>query len=393
MSLRGAAYIVGAYEHPERRGIEKSSATVHAEVATAALADAGLTFDDVDAYFCAGDAPGGFASQAYGAFSMVQYLGLHPKYVDTTETGGSSYMLHVGHAAAAIAMGKCSVALITQGGSGGGGGFGAGNTRQAPEWDFEISAGVAGAVTAYALCAQRHMHEFGTTSAQLAEIKVAASKHAKHNPHALLPKEVTIEEVLESPMISTPLHRLDCCVNTEGGGALVVVSPEVAKSLPRHKVKVLGQAEAPKHTENGKTELTYTGARWSGPPAFAEAGVTPADIDYASIYDSFTITVLLTLEDLGFCAKGEGGSFVSDGALVAPHGKLPFNTDGGGLCNNHPMGRGGMTKVIEAVRQLRGEAHPAVQVPDCQIALAHGTGGLIGTRTGAATLILGQEDA
>ena len=121
--------------------------------------------------------------------------------------------------------------------------------------------------------------------------------------------------------------------------------------------------------------------------------MTPADIDYASIYDSFTITVLLTLEDLGFCAKGEGGRFVSDGALVAPHGKLPFNTDGGGLCNNHPMGRGGMTKVIEAVRQLRGEAHPAVQVPDCQIALAHGTGGLIGTRTGAGTLILGQEDA
>jgi acetyl-CoA C-acetyltransferase len=393
-SVRGAAYIVGAFEHPERRGIEKSSAAVHAEVAAGALADAGLSFGDVDGYFCAGDAPGGFASQAYGAFSMVQYLGLDCKHVDTTETGGSSYVLHVGHAAQAIAAGKCNVALITQGGSGqGGGGGGATNTRQAPEWDFEVPAGAFGAVGIYALCAQRHMAEFGTTSKQLAEIKVAASKHAMHNPHALLQNEVTIDEVVESPMISSPLHRLDCCVNTEGGGALVVVSPEVAKSLSRHKVKVLGEAEAPKHTQNGKTDLTYTGARFSGPRAMEEAGVTHADIDYAGIYDSFTITVLMTLEDLGFCEKGQGGPFVSGGALVAGQGKLPVNTDGGGLCNNHPMGRGGMPKVIEAVRQLRGEAHPELQVQDPQIALVHGTGGLIGTRTGAATLILGQEDA
>jgi acetyl-CoA C-acetyltransferase len=170
-----------------------------------------------------------------------------------------------------------------------------------------------------------------------------------------------------------------------------VVAPEVAASLSRPSVAVLGHGEAPKLADNGRIDLTYTGAVWSGPRAFEEAGVTPADIDYASIYDSFTITVLQTIEDLGFCEKGKGGAFVADGSLLAPHGKLPFNTDGGGLCNNHPTNRGGMTKVIEAVRQLRGEANAPVQVPDCDIALAHGNGGSLGTRSGAATLVLGRE--
>jgi acetyl-CoA C-acetyltransferase len=248
------------------------------------------------------------------------------------------------------------------------------------------------AVAGYALAAQRHMYEFGTTSAQLAEVKVAASLHAQHNPRAFLQTPVTVAEVLESPLVSSPLHRLDCCVVTDGGGAVVVVSAEVARDLERQTVKILGQAETVKHAENGRIDLTTTGAMVTGPRAFAEARVRPSDIDYASIYDSFTITVIETLEDLGFCGKGEGGRFVLDGALVAPHGKLPFNTDGGGLCNNHPSNRGGMTKVIEAVRQLRGEAHPAVQVPDCELALAHGTGGSIGTRMGSATLILGRED-
>jgi len=245
----------------------------------------------------------------------------------------------------------------------------------------------------YALAARRHMYEFGTTSEQLAEIKVAASIHAQYNPNAMLPKPVTVEDVVNSPMVSDPLHRLDCCVVTDGGGALIVVSPEIARDLDRSVVKVLGHGEAPKHTNGGKVDVTFTGARWSGPAAFAEAGVTPKDIDYASIYDSFTITVLETIEDLGFCEKGKGGEFVLDGALQAPFGKLPFNTDGGGLANNHPANRGGMTKVLEAVRQLRDEAHPAVQVPNTQIALAHGTGGSLPTRMGAATVILGREDA
>jgi acetyl-CoA C-acetyltransferase len=193
--------------------------------------------------------------------------------------------------------------------------------------------------------------------------------------------------------VSDPLHLLDCCVVTDGGGAIVVVSPDVARSLLRPSVKVLGHGEATKNPANGRIDLTYTGAVWSGPRAFDEAGVTHGDIDYASIYDSFTITVVMQLEDLGFCAKGEGGRFVADGALVAPHGRLPFNTDGGGLCNNHPSNRGGATKVIEAVRQLRGEAHPQVQVPDAQLALVHGTGGSLATRMGSATLILGVADA
>jgi acetyl-CoA C-acetyltransferase len=163
------------------------------------------------------------------------------------------------------------------------------------------------------------------------------------------------------------------------------------RGLKRPAVKVLGAAEAPKHVMAGQPDLTFSGARWSGPRAFEEAGVKPADIKYASIYDSFTITVLETIEDLGFCAKGDGGKFVADGNLISGVGKLPFNTDGGGLCNNHPANRGGMTKVLEATRQVRGEAHPAVQVPNCDLALAHGTGGLLGARMGSVTLILGRD--
>ncbi len=386
MTINARASIAGVYEHPRREIPDRSIPQIHAEVAHGALADAGLELSDVDAYLC--DSTAGF-----GAISMAEYLNLHPRYIDSTETGGSSYLVHVGHAAAAIAAGRCQVALITMAGL-------ARSRREAPtarssgspEAGFESTWGMS-AVTAYALAAQRHMYEFGTTSAQLAEVKVAASLHAQHNPRALLRTPVTVEEVLASPLISSPLHRLDCCVVTDGGGAVVVVSPEVARDLERRTVRVLGHAEAVKHTDNGRIDLTSTGAAQTGPLAFAEAGVAPADVDYVSIYDSFTITVVETLEDLGFCPKGAGGRFVLDGALVAPDGRLPFNTDGGGLCNNHPSNRGGMTKIIEAVRQLRGEAEPPVQVPNCAIALAHGTGGSIATRMGSATLILGREDA
>lgn len=387
MSVRGKAFIAGAYEHPLRTIPNKTVQQVHAEVAAGALADAGLSFSDVDAYFCAGDAPG------FGALSMAEYLGLELTHIDNTETGGSSYLLHVQHAAEAIAAGHCHVALITLAGlprSSGAGIGGAGRFGSAPEVSFENFFGLS-IVAGYAMAARRHMYEFGTTSEQLAEIKVAAASHAQHNPNAFLQNAVTIEEVLQSKMVADPLHMLDCCVVTDGGGALVVVSPEVARKLSRQSVPVLGTGFAVKHVNNGRIDLTHTGAVVSGPRAFAEAGLTPNDIRYASIYDSFTITVLTTLEDLGFCEKGKGGEFVSNGALQAPFGKLPFNTDGGGLCNNHPSNRGGITKVIEAVRQLRNEAHPAVQVPNCQFALAHGTGGNLATRMGSATLILGQE--
>ncbi|MEH6547800.1 MAG: thiolase domain-containing protein [Sneathiella sp.] len=386
MTINGEAYIAGAFEHPTRKAVGKSLAQLHAEVAKGALEDAGLTKDDVDGYFCAGDAPG------LGGLSMADYMGLNLRHLDSSETGGSSYLLHVGHAAQAIKAGKCKIALVTLAGKPRAEGMATGTKPRiygdgVPDVPFEFPYGPVIA-NMYAMCAKRHMYEYGTTSEQLAWIKVAASHHAQHNPNAMLQNVVTVEDVVNSPMISDPLHRLDCCVISDGGGALIVVAPEIARELNRPLIKLRGAGESPKHQMGGRVDLTYSGAVRSGPIAFEEAGVTPADIKYASIYDSFTISVLIQLEDLGFCAKGEGGKFVADGNLISGTGKLPFNTDGGGLCNNHPANRGGMTKVIEAVRQLRGEAHPAVQVPNCDLALAHGTGGSLGTRHGAATLIM-----
>ena len=388
MTIRGKACIAGAYEHPTRKAPDKTVAQLHAECAQGALADAGLSLHDVDGYFCAGDAPG------LGALSMADYMGLQCRHVDSTDTGGSSYLLHVSHAAQAIAAGKCNVALITLAGrprSESSSGTQPRNWGQnVPDEPFELPYGVV-TVNNYALVAARHMHDWGTTSEQLAWIKVAASHHAQHNPNAMLRDVVTVADVLASPMISDPLHRLDCCVVSDGGGALIVTRPEIAKSLKRPIVSVRGAGEALKGPRGSRVDLSYSAAAWSGKTAFEEAVLTPADIQYASIYDSFTITVLMQLEDLGFCKKGEGGRFVADGNLISGVGKLPFNTDGGGLCNNHPSNRGGMTKVIEAVRQLRGEAHPQVQVKNCSIALAQGMGGQLGSRHGSATLILERQ--
>ncbi len=371
MSITDKAFIAGAYEHPTRHAPDKSTTQLHAEVAEGALRDAGVERDAVDGY-CTAEGP--------GVLSLADYLGLTElQFVD-------------GHAASAIAAGKCDVALVTLAGRPRSE-TESGHSRrdfpsQAPEAAFEDVFGTT-TVGMYALAAARHMHEYGTTSEQLAEIRVAASEHAQYNEHAMFQDPVTVDDVVSSRWISEPLHLLDCCVISDGGGAVVLVSEDVAGQLDRSCVPILGHGESVKHVEAGNVDLTYTGARWSGPPAFSEAGVTTDDIDYASIYDSFTITVLETIEDLGFCAKGEGGSFVEGGTLQAPDGALPFNTDGGGLCSNHPQNRGGMTKVLEAVRQLRGEANEPVQVPDCEIALAHGTGGSLGTRMGSTTLLLG----
>jgi acetyl-CoA C-acetyltransferase len=385
MSIRGKAFIVGMYEHPDRVIPDRSTSQIHAEVAAGALKDAGLTLNDIDGFFAVGGAGGMLP------VLLADYLGLtNLRYVDGTAVGGSSPVYHVGHAAAAIAMGRCNIALITL----------ANRARSealprglgaSPEASFEMVYGTS-TLGMYALAAKRHMHEFGTTSEQLAWVKVAASQHAQHNPNALLQKTVTVEDVVNSPMLSDPLHRMDSCVVTDSGGALIVASAEVARRLGKSNVKILGHGEAPKHSNNGKIDLTYTGARWSGPRAFEDAGVTPKDIKYASIYDSFTITVVETIEDLGFCEKGKGGQFVADGGLLSPGGRLPFNSDGGGLCNNHP-GMGGMSKLTEGVRQIRGDAHPAVQVPNCNLALVHGTGGSLGTRMASSTVILGSEDA
>ena len=380
-------YIAGAFEHPTREAPDKSTEQLHAEVARGALADAGLEKDDVDAYFTAG-----VPEYEYSLTSLVMadYLGLDPSYVDTTDTGGSSYVSHVGHAASAIRDGKAEVALVTLAGRprsrGQATGSGARELRNVQD-HFERVYGVTN-LTMYGMAARRHMHEYGTTAEQLAAIRVAASRHAQYNDHARFREPVTVENVVESQVVADPLHLLDCCVITDGGGALVVVSADVRDELDRECVEVLGHGEAVGHHDAGRIDLTRTAATTSGPRAFAEAGLAPADVDYASIYDSFTITVLQTLEDLGFCAKGDGGTFVEDGPLEAPDGALPFNTDGGGLCSNHPN-RGGMTKVIEAVRQLRGEANPEVQV-DADVALTHGTGGSIATRHGAVTLLLGR---
>ena len=386
MSIKRAACIAGIYEHPTRNAPDKSLAQLHAEVARGALEDAGLSKDDVDGYFCAGDAPG------MGPISMVDYLGLKPRHVDSTDVGGSSYLLHVSHAAQAIAAGKCDVALITLAGKPRSEGVATGTAPRivppsVPDGQFEQPYAPTIA-NMYAMVAMRHMHEFGTTSEQLAWIKVAASHHAQHNPHALLRNVVTVEEVVNSPLVASPLHRLDCCVITDGGGAIIVTRPEIAKGLKKPVVNVLGGGESPKHTDGGRIDLSYTGIEAAGRRAWEEAGVTPADMKYASFYDSFTITVLKQIEDLGFCAKGQGGKFVADGNLISGVGKLPFNTDGGGLCSNHPANRGGLTKVLEAVRQLRGEAHREVQVKNCDLAVASGTGGSLGTRHGAAVLVM-----
>jgi len=390
MTRNAKACIAGIYEHPTRLADDKTLPQLHAEIALGALRDAGLEKKDVDGYFCDATVPG------LGSLSMAEYLGLDLRHTDTTETGGSSYVIHLGHAMEAIAAGKCSVALITLAGRPRASGVRMLGpsiySSESPELGFEAPYRPA-LVSLYAMAARRHMHEFGTTSEQLAWVKVAASHHAQHNPNARLRDVVTVEDVLASPMIADPLHRLDCCVITDGGGALIVVSPEIARSLGDRCVNVLGHGEALKHQRGGEIDLMHTSAIRSGRIAFEEAGLTPDDMDYASIYDSFTITVILTLEDLGFCAKGEGGRFVEDGNLISGIGMLPFDTDGGGLCNNHPGNRGGMTKVIEAVRQLRGEAHPKVQVPGCSLALAHGTGGNIAVRMSSSTAILGRMDA
>ncbi len=388
MTVKNKACIAGIYEHPTRKAPDKTVPQLHAECAKGVLEDAGLTLQDVDAYFCAGDAPG------LGAINMVDYLGLKVRHMDSTDTGGSSYLIHVSHAAQAIAAGRCDVALITLAGrprSEGSSGLAPRVVAAAtPDVAWELPY-MPVTVNMYALAAARHMYEYGTTSEQLAWIKVAASVHAQYNPHAMLRNVVTVQDVLDSPMVSDPLHKLDCCVVSDGGGALLVVRPEIAKSLKRPVVSLMGAGEFIKGQMGGQVDLSWSGAVVSGPKAFSEAGITPADIQYASIYDSFTITVLMQLEDLGFCKKGEGGKFVADGNLISGVGKLPFNTDGGGLCNNHPANRGGITKVIEAVRQLRGEAHTKVQVPNCQLALAQGIGGILGSRHASATLILERQ--
>ncbi|CAN5812744.1 thiolase [soil metagenome] len=387
--LRAKAAIVGVADAVSPTGmLEGTTRALEVRMIREALDDAGLTLADVDGLFTnlsAGWAP---------SLELAEYLGISPRWTDSTQTGGSSFEVHVEHAAAAIALGLCDVAVIVYAATpyssfkNGGPGFGSRQASPAPtpgaEW--EMAYGNRMPMGAYALAASRHFHQFGTTSEQLAQIAVDTRRWATMNPRARLQDPITVEDVLASPIQAAPLHKLDCCLVTDGAGALVLTSAERAKDLRKPPALVLGTGTCHTHAMISEMpDLTTTGAAVSGPLAFAAAGLRPSDVDVAQLYDSFTITVLLLLEDLGFCPKGEGGAFVADGVL-GPGGALPTNTTGGGLAYTHP-GMFGMFLLVEAVRQLRGECGDR-QVAGAEVALAHGSGGVL---SAMSTTILGTE--
>jgi acetyl-CoA acetyltransferase len=377
--------IVGVAESDIGRVPHKSKFQLSAEASRLALDDAGLSIRDVDGLFTTITTQGGESS----SLLMAEYMGIRPRFTDSTSIGGSSFVAYVEHAAAAINAGMCDVALICHGSTnisdrGGRAGPVSAKSEVYGPMQFEDPYGIS-TVSSYALAAQRHMHEYGTTSEQLAEIAVATRKWASMNPRALMRAPITIEDVLNSRMVSSPLHLLDCCLVTDAGGAVVLTSMDRAKDLKKRPVAVLGTGEAHDHRMISQMpDFTETAAKISGRLAFERAGVTHKDIDVAEIYDSFTITVLLTLESLGFCKKGEGGAFVS-GQRTAPGGDFPMNTQGGALSYTHP-GMFGIFALIEAVRQVRGECGPR-QVKDAELALCNGTGGVLSS---TGTVILGR---
>ena len=352
--------------------------------ALAALADAGLRMSDVDGLATTG-------VERFSAAAMAEYWGIEPAWVSSTMEGGSSFEFMIGAAADAIHSRRCHVVLISYGSnqrSAAGRGLGGVTQPHTPATRYEAPCGVLSPLSLYAMAAQRHFHEYGTTGEQMAEVAVAAREWAQLNPKAYRygAASITVDDVPDSPMISTPLHRLDCCLVVDGGGAVVLTSLGHARDLPKPPVRVLGCGQSTTHISMSQMpDLTRTGAVEAGARAFAEAGVGPEDVDVAEIYDSFTITVLLTLEALGFCDRGEGGGFV-EGGRIRPGGSFPMNTNGGGLSYCHP-GMYGVLLLVEAVRQLRGEAGDR-QVADAEIALAHGTGGLLSTH---GTVILGLD--
>lgn len=380
-TISGKTAIVGVAESDRiGRVPDKPAIMLHAEAARAALAEAGLTKDDVDGLFTAG----------ISTLELGEYLGIEPKVTDGTSVGGSSFVIHIAHAATAIATGRCEVALVTHGESGRSrvGMPGYPSSRDSLRNQFETPYGLPQPAGSYAMACSRHMYEYGTTKEQLAEIAVATRKWAMLNPKAMMRDPITIADVLNSRSITWPFNLLDCCLVTDAGGAYVMTTIERAKTLRQTPIAVLGVGEGHDHAMISQMpSLTQFAARHSGARAFEMAGVTHADLDLAMIYDSFTYTVLLSLEELGFCAKGEGGAFVSN-QRTAPGGDFPMNTNGGGLSYTHP-GMYGMFAIIEAVRQLRHDyADQGIrQVPHCERALVHGTGGVLSS---AGTAILGR---
>lgn len=375
--------IVGAALSDIGRVDDKTPFHLHWQATSRALADAGLTKDDV----------GGFFSSGMGALAPIEvaeYLGLKPRYIDSTGVGGASWEFMVEHALAAISQGLVDVVVLAYGST----------TRADLKKRLRtanLSMGTRGPsqfvvpwghalIAQYAMSAMRHMYEYGTTIEQLAEIAVSTRHNASLNPEAFYQDPITIDDVQSSDMICDPLTKLHCCMRSDGGGAIVLTSEERARDCAKAPVWVLGTGEAVSHTTMSEwTDFTESPCVQSGHQAFGRAGVTPDDIDICQIYDAFTYMVLATLEGLGFCGKGEGGALVEDGRLRLG-GELPTNTDGGGLSHCHP-GMRGMFLLVEATRQLRGECGDR-QVPDAELCCVNGTGGWFSS---ASTVILGKD--
>ncbi len=362
---------------------DKTVHELHAQATVRAMQDAGVARDEIDGLFSCGH------SDQLHVLQLAEYLGLQPRFLDSTLVGGSSWETFVEHAVLALEAGRCSVALLVYGST-----AKSDVTRRYRSADaafmprgpnqYEVPFGPT-LISKYAMVAQRHMHQYGTTSAQLAAIAVATRKNASRNPKAVMRDPITVEDVLASRMIADPLHLLDCCLRTDGGGAVILTTAERARSLRKPPVWAIGMASAMSHLSMAQMEdMTASPCARSGPEAFAEAGITHKDVDVLQIYDAFTIMALLTLEGLGFCCPGEGGPFVEDGKL-AWDGALPANTDGGGLSSNHP-GMRGIFLLIEAVRQLRGES--TAQVPGAKIAVCNATGGYM---SHCSTIVLARD--
>lgn len=378
MGIRGRVAVVGAAKADDQAEHGRSPLGMAAQASARALADAGLTKDDVDGVFTAS------AYHAFPVLSVSEYLGLDPRYVDGTNTGGCSFVSHLGHAAAAIEAGLCDTALVTYG------------STQRSDWGqlvslsewlaFEQPYGLIHPIGSVAMIARRHMAQYGTTSEQLAQVAVSARQWGVLNPDSAFTEPLTVEEVLDSRMIADPLHKLDCCLVTDGGAAVVLTSAERAKDLRHSPVYLLGTGEAVNHRNiTAMPDLTATRAGDSASRALTMAGRSLLEVDTAHVYDAFTITLLVLLEDLGLCPKGQGGPFVAEGN-IAPGGSIPVNPSGGGLAWRHP-GMLGLFLILDAVEQLRGAAGDR-QTPGATTSLVHGMGMTLAAH---ATAVLSTE--
>ena len=374
----GQIAIVGASTFGVGKSPGFESIDLTARAALLALDDAGLSLSDVDALFVAQP------QDTLSGLSLPEYLGINPKITDNNRSGGSAFLLHLEHAALALAAGYCDVALICYGSNQATASGALVQTSKNAFWDAQYKP--LRPISAYALAAARHMHEYGTTKRQLAEVAVAARRWAQLNPEAYARDDLSIDDVVNARLISDPLGLRDCCLVTDGAAAIVLTRADRARDCKRKPVSVLAAASTVTHADiSSMPDLTTTGAVESGARAYAQAGVKASDIDVVQVYDAFTINTLLFLEDLGFCPKGEGGRFVEDGA-IAPGGKLAVNTSGGGLSYCHP-GMFGLFLLVESVRQLRGECG-ARQISEAKLALAHANGGLLSSQ---ATAILSVD--